>query len=113
MKKKNISDYYTMELGEELSNSGQHGSLFFFFLLGYMSSYILITFYIIATKLAKKTFGPLQHLTQKYIDSWKDGNQQAFFSKFWTSAQNGDAFYLVLDSTKRLFENALGHDKKK
>lgn len=78
-----------------------------------MSSYILITFYIIATKLAKKTFGPLQHLTQKYIDSWKDGNQQAFFSKFWTSAQNGDAFYLVLDSTKRLFENALGHDKKK
>jgi hypothetical protein len=26
--------------------------------------------------------------------------------------QKGDAIYLVRDSTKRLFENALGHDKK-
>jgi hypothetical protein len=59
-----------------------------------------------------KTFSPLQHLTQKYIDSWTDGSQQAFFSKFWSSMQKGDAFYLVKDSTKRLIENALGHDKK-
>lgn len=64
------------------------------------------------TKTVKKTFSPLQHLTQRYVDSWKDGNQQAFFTKFWSSAQKGDAFYLVLDSTKRLIENTLGHNKK-
>lgn len=66
----------------------------------------------IVTKAVNKTFSPLQHLSQRYIDSWKNGNQQAFFSKFWSSVQKGDAFYLVKDSTKRLIENALGHDKK-
>lgn len=63
------------------------------------------------TRAVKKSFSPLQHLTQRYLDSWKDGNQQAFFSNFWSSVQKGDAFYLVKDSTKRLIENALGHDK--
>ncbi|KAG2206875.1 hypothetical protein INT47_007632 [Mucor saturninus] len=87
--KKTFSDYYTMELGDELGHSGEY-----------------------VTKAVKRTFSPLQHLTQRYMDSWKDGNQQAFFSKFWSSAQKGDAFYLVLDSTKRLIENTLGHDKK-
>ncbi|KAI8384094.1 hypothetical protein BD560DRAFT_443937 [Blakeslea trispora] len=87
--KKSFPDYYTMELGQELSNSGEH-----------------------VTKAIQKTFGPLQRLTERYVNSWKDGSQQAFFSKFWSSIQKGDAFYLVKDSTKRLFENALGHDKK-
>ncbi|OBZ91737.1 hypothetical protein A0J61_00229 [Choanephora cucurbitarum] len=86
---KSFSDYYTMELGEELSHSGEH-----------------------VTKAIQRTFGPLQRLTERYVNSWRDGSQQAFFSKFWSSLQKGDAFYLVKDSTKRLFENALGHDKK-
>ncbi|KAG2202447.1 hypothetical protein INT46_002242 [Mucor plumbeus] len=87
--KKSFPDYYTMEVGEKLSHSGEY-----------------------VTKSITKTFSPLQHLTQRYVDSWKDGSQQAFFSKFWSSMQKGDAIYLVRDSTKRLFENALGHDKK-
>ncbi|CEP13838.1 hypothetical protein [Parasitella parasitica] len=87
--KKSFPEYYTMEVGEELSHSGE---------------------YVAAA--VTKTFSPLQHLTQRYVDSWKDGSQQAFFSKFWSSMQKGDALYLVRDSTKRLFENALGHDKK-
>ncbi|CAO3610516.1 unnamed protein product [Mucor hiemalis] len=86
---KSLPDYYTLELGEELSHSGEY-----------------------VTKAVNKTFSPLQHLSQRYIESWKNGNQQAFFSKFWTSVQKGDAFHLVKDSTKRLIENALGHDKK-
>ncbi|KAI8377165.1 hypothetical protein EDC96DRAFT_435836 [Choanephora cucurbitarum] len=86
---KSFSDYYTMELGEELSHSSEH-----------------------VTKAIQRTFGPLQRLTERYVNSWRDGVQQAFFSKFWSSLQKGDAFYLVKDSTKRLFENALGHDKK-
>ncbi|KAK4509637.1 uncharacterized protein ATC70_006939 [Mucor velutinosus] len=89
MTKKSFPDYYTMEVGDELSHSGEY-----------------------VTKAVTKTFSPLQHLTQRYVDSWKDGSQQAFFSKFWSSMQKGDALYLVRDSTKRLFENALGHDKK-
>ncbi|KAI8643626.1 hypothetical protein BD408DRAFT_385278 [Parasitella parasitica] len=87
--KKSFPDYYTMEVGEELSHSGEY-----------------------VTTAVTKTFSPLQHLTQRYIDSWKDGSQQAFFYKFWSSMQKGDALYLVRDSTKKLFENALGHDKK-
>jgi hypothetical protein len=50
-------------------------------------------------------------LTTKYIDSWKDGHQQAFFTKFCSSVQRGDAFYLVKKGTKKLIENVLGHDK--
>lgn len=46
------------------------------------------------------------------MDSWKDGRQQAFFSKFWNSIQKGDAFYLVRDISRKLIDNAIGHDKK-
>ncbi|KAI9483012.1 MAG: hypothetical protein EXX96DRAFT_556519 [Benjaminiella poitrasii] len=87
--KKSHLDYYTAELGEELDYSGE-----------YVSNAI------------QRTFSPLQHLAQRYINSWKDGSQQAFFSKLWSSMQKGDAFYLVRDSTKRLIENTLNHDKK-
>lgn len=73
---------------------------------------LLIEHVLLVTNAITRTISPLQHLTQKYVDSWKDGSQQAFFSKFWSSMQKGDAFYLVKDSTKRLIENALGHDKK-
>ncbi|KAI7907808.1 uncharacterized protein BX663DRAFT_424664 [Cokeromyces recurvatus] len=89
MTKKNHPDYYRMELGEELSRSGEYIS-----------------------KAIQRTFTPLQHFTQRYISSWKDGSQQAFFSKLWSSMQKGDAFYLVKESTKRLIENAMDHDKK-
>lgn len=63
------------------------------------------------TRIISKTFSPLQHLTQRYIESWKDGTQQRFFMSFWTRLERGDAFYLVRDYTKRLIDNAL-EDKK-
>ncbi|KAI9279288.1 hypothetical protein BY458DRAFT_431827 [Sporodiniella umbellata] len=84
----NSPDYYNIDLGKEIDRSGEH-----------------------ATKLIHKTLRPLQNMSQLYIDSWKDGTQQAFFSKFWTRLQRGDAFYLVKDCTKRLLENVL-EDKK-
>lgn len=67
--------------------------------------------FLIVSRVIKKTFSPLQHMSQRYIDSWKDGTQQAFFTKFWTRLERGDAFYLVKDCTKRLIENML-EDKK-
>lgn len=63
------------------------------------------------SRVIHKVFGPLQHLSQRYIDSWNNGTQQAFFHKFWTRLERGDAFYLVRDCTKRLIENVL-EDKK-
>ncbi|RCH89765.1 hypothetical protein CU098_009451 [Rhizopus stolonifer] len=86
--KKESSDYYNINIGKETSHSGEHVS-----------------------RVIKKTFSPLQHMSQRYIDSWKDGTQQAFFTKFWTRLERGDAFYLVKDCTKRLIENML-EDKK-
>ncbi|KAI8887753.1 hypothetical protein K501DRAFT_174801 [Backusella circina FSU 941] len=87
--KKTEKDYYSLELGDELSHSGDHVKAAF------------------AT-----TFGPLQRLGLRYIDSWKNGTQQAFFSRFYESAKRGDGIHLVTYSTKRLFESAIGHDKK-
>lgn len=109
MTKKSFPDYYTMEVGEELSHSGEYGKSM---LLTDTEGSCIYYCSLLVTKAITKTFSPLQHLTQRYVDSWKDGTQQAFFSKFWSSMQKGDALYLVRDSTKRLFENALGHDKK-
>ncbi|CAO3671220.1 hypothetical protein G6F70_007168 [Rhizopus microsporus] len=86
--KKDYPDYYTIDLGEETKHSSEHVS-----------------------RVIHKAFGPLQHLSQRYIDSWNNGTQQAFFHKFWTRLERGDAFYLVRDCTKRLIENVL-EDKK-
>ncbi|EIE87139.1 hypothetical protein G6F46_008312 [Rhizopus delemar] len=88
MSKKDYPDYYTVDLEKEISRSGEH-----------------------VTRIISKTFSPLQHLTQRYIESWKDGTQQRFFMSFWTRLERGDAFYLVRDYTKRLIDNAL-EDKK-
>ncbi|CDH59500.1 hypothetical protein RO3G_11850 [Lichtheimia corymbifera JMRC:FSU:9682] len=86
--KKNHADYYTINLGERFSGSGDD-----------------------VKRMVTKLFAPTQELTRRYIQSWEDGTQSAFLSKFWESAVRGDAFQLVRDSTRRLFKMASGGDK--
>ncbi|KAI9266446.1 hypothetical protein BDA99DRAFT_505664 [Phascolomyces articulosus] len=86
--KKSHPDYYTIELGESFSGSGDD-----------------------AKRIVTKTFAPLQELTRRYVQSWKDGTQQLFFQRFWESTKRGDAFHLVRDNTKKLFQSATGSDK--
>ncbi|KAG0176570.1 hypothetical protein DFQ29_005954 [Apophysomyces sp. BC1021] len=83
------SDYYTIELGERFGRSGED-----------------------VKELAKKTFAPVQELSSRYVNSWKDGTQMAFFGRFWESVKRGDAFSLVIDSTKRFVDSAVGSEKK-
>ncbi|EIE83893.1 hypothetical protein RO3G_08598 [Rhizopus delemar RA 99-880] len=85
---KRCREHILGDLGREISHSSEH-----------------------VTRIIHKTFHPLQHLTQRYINSWKDGSQQGFFMNLWTRLERGDAFYLVRDYTKRLIENVL-EDKK-
>ncbi|KAG0166592.1 hypothetical protein DFQ28_006975 [Apophysomyces sp. BC1034] len=66
----------------------------------------------IVKELAKKTFAPVQELSSRYVNSWKDGTQMAFFGRFWESVKRGDAFSLVIDSTKRFVDSAVGSEKK-
>ncbi|KAF7727385.1 hypothetical protein EC973_007549 [Apophysomyces ossiformis] len=77
-----VPDYYTIELGERLGRSGEDAQ-------------ILMSFEL-AKELARKTFAPVQELS----------------NRFWESAKRGDAFHLVVNSTKRFLDNAVGHDKK-
>ncbi|KAI7875324.1 hypothetical protein K492DRAFT_210999 [Lichtheimia hyalospora FSU 10163] len=77
------ADYYTVDLGERWNRSGED-----------------------AQRIATIALTPLQHLTQRYIQSWQDGTQAAFLSRFWDSAKRGDAFHLMLDNAKKLLHHA-------
>lgn len=55
---------------------------------------------------------PVQELTRRSIETWKDGTQAALLARFWESAKRGDAFVLVRDNTKRLVQAIMGSDKK-
>ncbi|KAI8979505.1 hypothetical protein BDF20DRAFT_913070 [Mycotypha africana] len=78
---KTSPDYFTINLGEEIHHSGE-----------YVTNNVI------------KILTPLQTFAQKYLDSWKDGTQQKFFARFWTTVQNGDALHLVGKSTKKMIE---------
>ncbi|KAL1929761.1 hypothetical protein VTP01DRAFT_1899 [Rhizomucor pusillus] len=88
-KKHNHPDYYTVDLGEMLSGSGED-----------------------VKRIVAKSFTPMQELSKRYIESWKDGTQAAFFSRFYESAKRGDAFRLVRDNSRRLFNAVVGDDDK-
>ncbi|CDH57588.1 hypothetical protein RO3G_11850 [Lichtheimia corymbifera JMRC:FSU:9682] len=77
------ADYYTVDLGERWNRSGED-----------------------AQRIATIALTPLQHLTQRYIQSWQDGTQAAFLSRFWDSAKRGDAFHLMLDNARKLLHHA-------
>ncbi|KAI8140798.1 hypothetical protein BJV82DRAFT_519530, partial [Fennellomyces sp. T-0311] len=65
-----------------------------------------------AKRIVSKTFAPLQELTRRYVQSWQDGTQQLFFQRFWESTKRGDAFHLVRDNTKKVFQSLTGTEKK-
>ncbi|KAI8078726.1 uncharacterized protein BX664DRAFT_342563 [Halteromyces radiatus] len=88
--KANSPDYYTVELGERFGRTGED-----------------------VAKFMKKTFSPVQELGRRYIESWKDGTQVGFFTRFLESAKRGDAFFLLRDSARRIVENMANDEKKK
>jgi hypothetical protein len=61
----------------------------------------------------KKTFTPVQELGRRYMNSWKDGTQADFFTRFMASAQRGDGLFLLRDSLRRMMESMTGSDDKK
>lgn len=79
-----------------------------FFLLLVLFDPVLGTQFIffLAQRIATIALTPLQHLTQRYIQSWQDGTQAAFLSRFWDSAKRGDAFHLMLDNARKLLHHA-------
>ncbi|KAI8335302.1 hypothetical protein BC941DRAFT_429957 [Chlamydoabsidia padenii] len=87
---RNSPDYYTVELGERLGRTGED-----------------------VTHFISKTLTPVQELGRRYIESWKDGTQVGFFTRFLSSAKRGDAFYLLRDSARRMMENMVANDDKK
>lgn len=79
-----------------------------FFLLLVLFDPVLGTQHIffLVQRIATIALTPLQHLTQRYIQSWQDGTQVAFLSRFWDSAKRGDAFHLMLDNARKLLHHA-------
>ncbi|KAI8379438.1 uncharacterized protein BYT42DRAFT_613745 [Radiomyces spectabilis] len=86
----NSNRYHAIELGKQLEKSGEN-----------------------VKRMLARTFTPMQALTKRYIESWKDGTQATFFSRFWESVERGDAFRQIRDSTKRIIENATKSSKRK
>ncbi|ORZ20555.1 hypothetical protein BCR42DRAFT_409026 [Absidia repens] len=88
--KKTSPEYYTVELGERFGRTGED-----------------------VAKFMTRTFTPVQELGRRYIESWKDGTQTGFFTRFIDSAKRGDAFFLLRDSARRIMENMVANDDKK
>ncbi|CAO3592128.1 unnamed protein product [Absidia cylindrospora] len=88
--KKTSPEYYTVELGERFGRTGED-----------------------VAKFMTRTFTPVQELGRRYIESWKDGTQTGFFTRFVDSAKRGDAFFLLRDSARRIMENMVASDDKK
>ncbi|CAG8487699.1 7758_t:CDS:2 [Ambispora gerdemannii] len=51
-----------------------------------------------------RAFTPGYELAKRYVESWNDGTQTAFFTRFYESVQRLDAVYLVQDNIKRAFD---------
>lgn len=47
------------------------------------------------------------------MNSWKDGTQTDFFTRFMVSAQRGDGLFLLRDSLRRMVESMTGSGDKK
>ncbi|CAG8496103.1 3042_t:CDS:2 [Paraglomus occultum] len=56
------------------------------------------------TRIIKRAFTPGYHLTKRYIESFTDGTQAAFFRKFTESVQRLDAVHLVGDNAKKAWD---------
>ncbi|CAG8776572.1 2105_t:CDS:2, partial [Racocetra fulgida] len=51
-----------------------------------------------------ETFTPGYQLGKRYIESWSDGTQTAFFKRFYESVQRMDAVHMVQDNVKKVIE---------
>jgi hypothetical protein len=63
-------------------------------------------------RLVIKTFTPVYNLSKRYINSWSDGTQAAFFERFTESIKRADAYHIVRDNAKRVYENAFKNSKR-
>ncbi|CAG8694996.1 10523_t:CDS:2, partial [Acaulospora morrowiae] len=61
-------------------------------------------------RIIKRAFTPGLQLGKKYIESWSDGTQVAFFKRFYESAQRLDAVHMVRDNVKKVIEVWGNHD---
>ncbi|KAG2175726.1 hypothetical protein INT43_001373 [Umbelopsis isabellina] len=64
-----------------------------------------------AKRLVAKTFTPMYVMTQRYINSWTDGTQAAFFERFAESVKRADAYHIVCDSAKKVYDNTFRNSK--
>lgn len=51
-------------------------------------------------------------MTQRYIKSWTDGTQAAFFERFAESVKRADAYHIVCDSAKKVYDNTFKDSKR-
>jgi hypothetical protein len=65
-----------------------------------------------AERLVVKTFTPMYLMTKRYINSWTDGTQAAFFERFAESVKRADAYHIVRDNAKKVYENAFKSNKR-
>lgn len=59
-----------------------------------------------------KTFTPIYVLTKRYISSWTDGTQMAFFERFSESIKRADAYHIVRDNARKVYENTIRNSKR-
>ncbi|CAG8582417.1 13587_t:CDS:2 [Dentiscutata heterogama] len=55
-------------------------------------------------RIIKRAFTPGYQLGKRYIESWSDGTQAAFFKRFYESVQRMDAVHMVQDNVKKVVE---------
>ncbi|CAG8463571.1 2664_t:CDS:2 [Gigaspora rosea] len=55
-------------------------------------------------RIIKRAFTPGYQLGKRYIESWSDGTQTAFFKRFYESVQRMDAVHMVQDNVKKVVE---------
>ncbi|CAG8525494.1 10082_t:CDS:2 [Scutellospora calospora] len=55
-------------------------------------------------RIIRRAFTPGYQLGKRYIESWSDGTQTAFFRRFYESVQRMDAMHMVQDNVKKIVE---------
>ncbi|KAI9264763.1 hypothetical protein BY458DRAFT_418775, partial [Sporodiniella umbellata] len=75
--------YYTLNLANQIS---------------YSSTYISYVLH--------KAFDPLRRISERYMNSWKDGSQQRFFADFCTRLERGDALLLARRAINNILDSS-------
>lgn len=69
-----------------------------------LSVLLRITCIFLATQIIKRAFTPGLQLGKRYIESWSDGTQAAFFKRFYESVYRLDAVHIVQDNIKKAID---------